>query len=26
MLPSEAMLWQPELTDKILSRKTGAVQ
>ncbi|TNK25409.1 AMP nucleosidase [Escherichia coli] len=26
MLPSETMIWQPEFTDKILSRKTGAVQ
>ncbi|HAY0041723.1 TPA: AMP nucleosidase [Escherichia coli] len=26
MLPSETMLWQPEFTDKTLSRKTGAVQ
>ncbi|EHC4324789.1 AMP nucleosidase [Escherichia coli] len=26
MLPSEMMSWQPEFTDKTLSRKTGAVQ
>ncbi|CAM6642660.1 AMP nucleosidase [Escherichia coli] len=26
MLPSEKMIWQPEFTDKTLSRKTGAVQ
>ncbi|OKV30374.1 transposase [Escherichia coli] len=26
MLPSETMLWQPEFTDKTLSRKPGAVQ
>ncbi|MCF4104788.1 hypothetical protein, partial [Escherichia coli] len=26
MLPSEIMIWQPEFTDKILSRKPGAVQ
>ncbi|WP_206746494.1 hypothetical protein, partial [Escherichia coli] len=25
MLPSEIMIWQPEFTDKILSRKPGAV-
>ncbi|MDA6318018.1 hypothetical protein OSK63_25920, partial [Escherichia coli] len=25
-LPSETMIWQPEFTDKILSRKPGAVQ
>ncbi|HGX9131652.1 TPA: hypothetical protein ACJIQ6_004666, partial [Escherichia coli] len=25
MLPSETMIWQPEFTDKILSRKTGMV-
>ncbi|KIZ67387.1 transposase [Escherichia coli] len=25
MLPLETMIWQPEFTDKILSRKTGAV-
>ncbi|TJF07966.1 phage N-6-adenine-methyltransferase, partial (plasmid) [Escherichia coli] len=25
-LPSEIMIWQPEFTDKILSRKPGAVQ
>ncbi|WP_050554730.1 hypothetical protein, partial [Escherichia coli] len=25
MLPSETMIWQPEFTDKTLSRKTGAV-
>ncbi|TGH03789.1 phage N-6-adenine-methyltransferase, partial [Escherichia coli] len=25
MLPSEMMSWQPEFTDKILSRKPGAV-
>ncbi|MSG82318.1 hypothetical protein GKF43_23525, partial [Escherichia coli] len=25
MLPSETMIWQPEFTDKILSRKPGAV-
>ncbi|WP_206746650.1 hypothetical protein, partial [Escherichia coli] len=25
-LPSETMIWQPEFTDKTLSRKTGAVQ
>ncbi|EEQ5237153.1 phage N-6-adenine-methyltransferase, partial [Escherichia coli] len=24
MLPSEIMIWQPEFTDKILSRKPGA--
>ncbi|EIP72494.1 hypothetical protein ECEC1870_5976, partial [Escherichia coli EC1870] len=24
--PSETMIWQPEFTDKTLSRKTGAVQ
>ncbi|EEQ5610875.1 phage N-6-adenine-methyltransferase, partial [Escherichia coli] len=24
--PSEIMIWQPEFTDKILSRKPGAVQ
>ncbi|MDA6854417.1 hypothetical protein OSL50_24715, partial [Escherichia coli] len=24
--PSETMIWQPEFTDKILSRKPGAVQ
>ncbi|RXC38663.1 PapI protein, partial [Escherichia coli] len=24
-LPSETMIWQPEFTDKILSRKPGAV-
>ncbi|EKH44969.1 putative transposase domain protein, partial [Escherichia coli NE037] len=24
-LPSETMIWQPEFTDKTLSRKTGAV-
>ncbi|TJF35321.1 phage N-6-adenine-methyltransferase, partial [Escherichia coli] len=24
-LPSEIMIWQPEFTDKILSRKPGAV-
>nr|EES2885795.1 PapI protein [Escherichia coli] len=23
---SETMIWQPEFTDKTLSRKTGAVQ
>ncbi|EEW4545428.1 phage N-6-adenine-methyltransferase, partial [Escherichia coli] len=23
--PSEIMIWQPEFTDKILSRKPGAV-
>ncbi|STI70504.1 clavaldehyde dehydrogenase [Escherichia coli] len=23
MLPSETMIWQPEFTDKTLSRKTG---
>ncbi|MXH07386.1 AMP nucleosidase [Escherichia coli] len=26
MLPSETMIWQPEFTDKTLSKKTGAVQ
>ncbi|NGA78788.1 AMP nucleosidase [Escherichia coli] len=26
MLPSKTMIWQPEFTDKTLSRKTGAVQ
>ncbi|HAX4744802.1 TPA: AMP nucleosidase [Escherichia coli] len=26
MLPSETMIWQPEFSDKILSRKHGAVQ
>ncbi|EGO6754504.1 hypothetical protein FQE80_22855 [Escherichia coli] len=26
MLPSETMIWQPELTDKTFSRKPGAVQ
>ncbi|TJP34912.1 AMP nucleosidase [Escherichia coli] len=26
MLPSETMIWQPEFTDKTLSRKTGVVQ
>ncbi|WBL49804.1 hypothetical protein [Escherichia phage 06-3462] len=26
MLPVETMIWQPEFTDKTLSRKTGAVQ
>jgi hypothetical protein len=26
MLPSETVIWQPEFTDKTLSRKTGAVQ
>ena len=26
MLPSEKMIWQPEFTDKTLSRKPGAVQ
>ncbi|ECC7843043.1 AMP nucleosidase [Salmonella enterica] len=26
MLPSEMMIWQPEFTDKTLSRKSGAVQ
>ncbi|OIZ78255.1 transposase [Escherichia coli] len=26
MLPSEMMIWQPEFTDKTLSRKPGAVQ
>ncbi|EFE6142710.1 hypothetical protein GSE84_12635 [Escherichia coli] len=26
MLPSETMIWQPEFTDKTLSRKHGAVQ
>ncbi|EFI5560638.1 vimentin yjdA, partial [Escherichia coli] len=26
MLPSEIMIWQPEFTDKILSRKPGAGQ
>ncbi|TWP55927.1 hypothetical protein FQ914_19285, partial [Escherichia coli] len=26
LLPSETMIWQPEFTDKTLSRKTGAVQ
>ncbi|MEK8389681.1 hypothetical protein P2O54_11660, partial [Escherichia coli] len=25
-LPSETMIWQPEFTDKTLSRKIGAVQ
>ncbi|MCH7132777.1 PapI protein, partial [Escherichia coli] len=25
-LPSETMIWQPEFTDKTLSRKPGAVQ
>ncbi|WP_205716335.1 hypothetical protein, partial [Escherichia coli] len=25
MVPSETMIWQPEFTDKTLSRKTGAV-
>ncbi|MEF5646260.1 hypothetical protein U9330_22950, partial [Escherichia coli] len=25
-LPSEMVVWQPEFTDKTLSRKTGAVQ
>ncbi|UMT50381.1 AMP nucleosidase [Escherichia coli] len=25
MLPSEIMIWQPEFTDKTLSRKPGAV-
>ncbi|EFM7265129.1 hypothetical protein A8N81_000592 [Escherichia coli] len=25
MLPSETMIWQPEFTDKTLSRKTEAV-
>ncbi|EGE4629576.1 transposase, partial [Escherichia coli] len=25
MLPSEMMIWQPEFTDKTLSRKPGAV-
>ncbi|NWP89579.1 phage N-6-adenine-methyltransferase, partial [Escherichia coli] len=25
MLPSEILIWQPEFTDKILSRKPGAV-
>ncbi|MXH10834.1 PapI protein [Escherichia coli] len=25
MLPSETMIWQPEFTDKTLSKKTGAV-
>ncbi|OTE65635.1 hypothetical protein, partial [Escherichia coli] len=25
MLPSETMIWQPEFTDKTLSRKTGAI-
>ncbi|KYR17524.1 transposase [Escherichia coli] len=25
MLPSDTMIWQPEFTDKTLSRKTGAV-
>ncbi|HAM9451402.1 TPA: transposase, partial [Escherichia coli] len=24
MLPSEMMIWQPEFTDKTLSRKPGA--
>ncbi|OYI96596.1 restriction endonuclease, partial [Shigella boydii] len=24
-LPSETMIWQPEFTDKTLSRKPGAV-
>ncbi|EFO2174749.1 hypothetical protein DS043_26760 [Escherichia coli] len=26
MLPSETMIWQPEFTDKTLSRKPGAIQ
>ncbi|QKI48138.1 transposase (plasmid) [Escherichia coli O10:H32] len=26
MLPSEILFWQPEFTDKTLSRKPGAVQ
>ncbi|MBC6572893.1 AMP nucleosidase [Escherichia coli] len=26
MFPSEMMSWQPEFTDKILSKKTRAVQ
>jgi hypothetical protein len=26
MLPTGIRIWQPEFTDKILSRKTGAVQ
>ncbi|EHX09718.1 putative transposase [Escherichia coli DEC11C] len=26
MLPSETMIWQPEFTDKTISRKPGAVQ
>ncbi|KAB3151413.1 hypothetical protein F9054_25575 [Escherichia coli] len=26
MLPSETMIWQPEFTDKTLSRKPEAVQ
>ncbi|WP_209022084.1 hypothetical protein, partial [Escherichia coli] len=26
ILPSETMIWQPEFTDKTLSRKPGAVQ
>ncbi|EOJ4043120.1 hypothetical protein ACM293_004766, partial [Escherichia coli] len=26
MLPSETMIWQPEFTDKTLSRNPGAVQ
>ncbi|WP_205715264.1 hypothetical protein, partial [Escherichia coli] len=26
MLPSKTMIWQPEFTDKTLSRKPGAVQ
>ncbi|OEG28088.1 transposase [Shigella sp. FC2125] len=26
MLLSETMIWQPEFTDKTLSRKPGAVQ
>ncbi|BCL05663.1 hypothetical protein RVB1_43150 (plasmid) [Escherichia coli] len=25
MLPSEILIWQPEFTDKTLSRKPGAV-
>ncbi|WP_215257648.1 hypothetical protein, partial [Escherichia coli] len=25
MLPSETMIWQPEFTDKTLSRKPGAL-
>ncbi|HGE5863972.1 TPA: hypothetical protein ACGGRJ_004978, partial [Escherichia coli] len=25
MLPSETMIWQPEFTDKTLSRKPGAI-